>query len=188
MSVLSRAIQLAFIAFGLCLCFSNLVSAQPISAPSLGVSVKTTNGVCRASKPCEIEVTVRNNNSKKPVTVLAWNNPLDSLAEQLGVFEVRDSTGNVVPLDYIMVRRITPPPPSELVEIKPSGSIKVKVALQTLSNAELPAGSKYSVTATGWWQANWDENKEKVIATHLQELSGAYSGAFNSNTVQVTKA
>lgn len=187
MSVLSRAVQLAFVALGLCLFFFNLVAAQPIAGPSLGVSVKSVNGVCRASKPCELEVTVRNTNTKKPATVLNWNTPLDPYADQLGVFEVRDSKGAVVPLDFIQIRRITPPPASDLVEIKAASSVKVKVALETLSRAELPAGTKYTITATGWWQAVWDQPKEQVVQSHLQELSGAFSGNFNSNSVQVTK-
>ncbi|EFR01829.1 hypothetical protein MGYG_04828 [Nannizzia gypsea CBS 118893] len=187
MSVLSRAVQLAFVALGLCLFFSNLVAAQPIAGPSVGVSIKAVNGVCRADKPCELEVTVSNANSKNPATILTWNTPLDSLADQLGVFEVRDTKGAVVPLDFIQVRRMTPPPASDLVEIKPSGSVKVKVALNTLSTAELPAGTKYTVKATGWWQAVWNLPKQEVVKTHLQEQSGAFSGDFNSNTVQVTK-
>ncbi|KAK2823856.1 hypothetical protein FQN49_007552, partial [Arthroderma sp. PD_2] len=111
MSIISRALQLALIAFGLCLCFSNLASASPISTPALRISIKAAEDVCRADKPCELDVTVRNTNTKKPMTILAWNNPLDSLAEKVGVFEVRDiKTGEVVPLNYAIVRRITPPP------------------------------------------------------------------------------
>ncbi|KAF3481027.1 uncharacterized protein GIQ15_06374 [Arthroderma uncinatum] len=186
MSILSRALQLAFVALGLCLCFSGLASAQPISARVLAISVKTTNNVCRAGKPCELDVTVRNTSAKKPMTVLAWNNPLDRLADQLGVFEVRDSKGKVVDLSYIQVRRATPPPASDLVEIAPNSSINVKVALRTLSEAELPAGTKYTVTATGWWQAIWAETKQTVVANYLQDMSGSFGGDFSSNKAQVT--
>ncbi|KAK2873638.1 hypothetical protein FQN49_002210 [Arthroderma sp. PD_2] len=188
MSIVSRALQLALVAFGLCVFFSNVVSAQPISARVPHVSIKATNDVCRADEPCELDVTVQNTNAK-PMTILAWNNPVDSLADELGVFEVRDSKGNVVDLNYIAVRRVTPPPASDLVEIAPKGSINLKVALKTLSTAEeLPAGSKYTVAASGWWQAIWDETKQTVVATHLQKMDGSFSGDFTSNSVPVTKA
>ncbi|KAK2848492.1 hypothetical protein FQN49_005666, partial [Arthroderma sp. PD_2] len=62
------------------------------------------------------------------------------------------------------------------------------VALQTLSESELPAGTKYSITASGWWQAIWDEDKKTVVSTYLQDLSGGFSGDFTSNTVRVTMA
>ncbi|WEW60291.1 hypothetical protein PRK78_005776 [Emydomyces testavorans] len=160
------------------------MSSAPAPSFSLPrVSITPTRDVLGTGQSVEIDVTVHNDNEDTPLTILSWNNPLDTMAAILGVFELRDKeTDELVEMDRIQVSRMLPPPPEHLVEIPPKGSEKAHAVLK---GASLSRGHTYSVCAKGWWQSIWNLPKDEVIEKYLADQSGAVSGDFLSNTVDV---
>ncbi|EEP83033.1 predicted protein [Uncinocarpus reesii 1704] len=153
------------------------------SSPLPRVSIQAVRDTLPAGEPCELEVTVHNDDAESTMTILGWNNPLDSMAVILGVFEIHDKeTGNLVEMDRIQVSRMLPPPPEQLVEIAPRASEKLHVVLTGVS---LSPGRMYSIRAKGWWQSIWHLSKDEVIEKYLKDQSGAVSGDFLSNSVEV---
>ncbi|KAF3483648.1 uncharacterized protein GIQ15_02972 [Arthroderma uncinatum] len=148
------------------------------------ISIRPAHDAVSKDQKPEVKVTVENP-SDSPVTLLKWNTVLDTLAPSLGVFQLRDLTANEdVELNIMMVRRQLPAKESDLVEIEANGTIETTVTFQSL---ELKCGHKYSVQATGFWQAVWNMSKADVVSGHLDQLSGGANGDFASNTVEFSQ-
>ncbi|EFW14621.1 uncharacterized protein CIMG_11954 [Coccidioides immitis RS] len=190
-SLLTRLLPLSLAVLSIIFYFSNnflSVMTSPVSTPYSvpRVSIAATRDVLGTGEPCELEVAVHNDDAQSTMTVLGWNSPLDKMAVILGVYEIRDrETGEVVEMDRIQVSRLLPPPPESLVEIKPKESEKLHVVLKGVN---LPPGRTYTIRAEGWWQSVWHLPKEEVISRYLADQSGAISGDFLSNTVEVTQS
>lgn len=188
-NLLSRLFPLGLVALGLYFALSKnylpsiMASAESPSSFPLRVSIAATREAVNAGQPCELDVTIHNDDADTPITVLTWNTPLDESPVILGVFEIHDrETGDLLPIDVIQFMRQLPPLPEHLVEIQPKGTVTAHVSLK---DANLSPGHTYTIQAKGWWQSVWRMPKEEVVSKYLEDQSGAISGDFLSNTVEV---
>lgn len=188
-NLLTRLFPLSLVALGLYFALPKnhlppiMASAESPSSFPLRVSIAATREAVSTGQPCELDITIHNDDADTPVTVLTWNTPLDESAVILGVFEIHDrETGDLLPIDTINFMRQLPPLPEHLVEIQPKGTT---TAHAVLKDVNLSPGHTYSIQAKGWWQSVWRMAKDEVISKYLEDQSGAISGDILSNTVEV---
>lgn len=165
---------------------------------SLNVSSRQTG-----TSPPRITFSVTNNSSR-PLTILAWDTPLDPLALQLGRATVSVLTPGRTdeeqqppqPLDLpiIQIRRKMPPGPEALVTIEPGATAENDVVLR---EALVPpeklleiaaAGARLSVACRGRWTTVWPGRAENVTEEMRKELSGGgtvLSGAYESEPLEL---
>ncbi|KAL4915667.1 hypothetical protein BDW62DRAFT_188048 [Aspergillus aurantiobrunneus] len=154
------------------------------TSPKLAVRLNHPSIPASFSPPVAVSIQLSVlNNAESPTTLLNWGTPLDSRANVLGVFEIRDSDSDeIVTLDTIKFARKLPPPKEDFIQIPPGGAVEAEVILPRVPLLE---GHRYSIQAKGWWQAVWEKPLEDVPTDDLEKLTGAERGEFQSEVVPV---
>ncbi|EKG20508.1 hypothetical protein MPH_02231 [Macrophomina phaseolina MS6] len=141
-----------------------------------------------ASSPPTLSLAVTNTHPSSPLTLLTWNTPLDPLALQLGLLEVRAAGAHEpLPLATIKVSRKLPPGADSLVTLAPGESRAQEVVLREpivpLKRAE---GGKVAVVARGVWRAVWmgADVSEDAVA-RMGEGEAVLSGEWETESVVV---
>lgn len=151
------------------------------------ISVRKTS-----SDPPALGVTVKNNNSV-PVTILAWNSPLDPLALSLGVLSITPS-GSSTPLDIpeIKVSRKFPPGEDALIELGAGQTSKEnEVELkEMLVGKELREKQveKAFVKCKGEWRAVWAVSRKDLDSESIEKMGTdekASSGKYESDDFEI---
>jgi hypothetical protein len=115
-------------------------------------------------KPADVPtilINLTNTNTEVPYTVLTWNSPLDDLLVQLGLASLI-APGSSTPIDIptIMVKRLVPPPPGNLVTLEPGKEVSKIVEIgERFATAEQlrgdGSGGPVKVQLNGEWTAVW---------------------------------
>ena len=151
----------------------------------LQVSISAVASSLQGDTPLKVDVTVRNN-AEHPVTVLAWDSPLDPQAGLLGIFEaVNVNTKSTLQLPTARFARQLPPPPESFVEIGSHEDYKSTTVLPTIGL--ISTGAEYRLEAKGSWRAVWSGTKDAIDEKTLNAMVNANSGEFISNEVTVKK-
>lgn len=151
----------------------------------LQVTISAVASSLEGDVPLKVDVTVRNN-ADHPVTVLAWDTPLDPQAGLLGVFEAIDATTNdTVPLPTARFARQLPPPPESFVEIGSHEDYKITTIVPTIG--VITPGTEYKLEAKGSWRAVWPKTKDAISTETLNNMVNGNAGEFKSNEVTVKK-
>lgn len=155
---------------------------------NLTISLRQTSSV----EPITLALSVRNNNPF-PITILAWDSPLDPLALQLGLLAITPFQSST-PLDVpeIKVARKNPPNEESLVEVgaretSPENEVVFKEMLVGKLLKDLQV-DKASVTCQGTWRAVWAASKSELGEDSLQKMGAdgkAVSGEFRSGKVVI---
>lgn len=163
------------------------MSAQPDVLAKLAIDLKQTD-----SSPPTIAVTVTNNHDTV-LTLLNWESPLDPAAVALGVFKIVPE-GASAPLDLptIAFRRVMPPPPENLITLKPGASTTETVSFVEPAVPVDQLGRKARVFCEGTWAAVWpgftaDELTPEILEK-LQFGDNVVTGPFKSDTIDLVVA
>ncbi|PWY88849.1 hypothetical protein BO94DRAFT_545924 [Aspergillus sclerotioniger CBS 115572] len=128
-----------------------------------------------------IDVTIKvtiHNTSNTPITFLNWSTPMDPNADILGVFDIHDAdTGEIVHIPTIEMSRRSLPFIDDLVEVPATGMVEAYVELPRVP---LFHGHRYTIQAQGSWHALWKGPIDRVTNHHLENLSEAEQGEFES--------
>ncbi|RYP70892.1 hypothetical protein DL771_005142 [Monosporascus sp. 5C6A] len=130
------------------------------------------------------------NTSPRPVTVLAWESPLDPLALQLGRVAVTPS-GARQPLGFptVQVRRRMPPGPEDLVTIEPGGTAENEVVLREQLLPPERLGGRAAVVCRGSWAAVWPGLRAADLGEQARAELGAnkdaVKGTYESETLEI---
>ncbi|RYO76273.1 hypothetical protein DL766_005746 [Monosporascus sp. MC13-8B] len=159
--------------------FFSAAETMADATSSLVVSARQTG----TSSPPKVTFGVTNM-SPRPVTVLAWESPLDPLALQLGRVAVTPSGGGRQPLDFptVQVRRRMPPGPDDLVTIEPGETAENEVVLREALLPPERLGSRATAVCRGSWAAVWpglraadvDERARAELGANKDAVKGSY--------------
>lgn len=128
-----------------------------------------------ANRNLEISLTVHNQ-FDHPVTILAWDSPLDPCCGALGIVEIVDTTTDTpLPIDKILFNRQMPPSPESFVQINSDDGATNVVSVPDVI---LDSGKDYRIVIKGRWKAVWDDAMEGIDASSLENLTGAFAGEF----------
>lgn len=151
------------------------------------ISVRKTS-----SDPPTLGVIVKNNNSV-PVTILAWNSPLDPLALSLGVLSITPS-GSSTPLDIpeIKVSRKFPPGEDALIELgagetSKENELELKEMLVGKELREKQV-EKALVKCKGEWRAVWAMRRIDLAPENIEKMGTdekAMSGKYESDDFEI---
>lgn len=150
----------------------------------VSLSIKQT-----ATSPPTISVTVTNNYDTV-MTLLNWNSPLDPAAVALGVFSFTPE-GASAPVEYptIAFRRVTPPPPENLITLKPGESRSADVVFQEPPVPLSELGSKAKLQCSGTWSSAWPgytaAELTPEVLDKLQFGDEAVSGPFECDALEL---
>lgn len=164
-----------------------LTMAEDSLLSELIISVRKTS-----SDPPTLGVTVKNNNSV-PVTILAWNSPLDPLALSLGVLSITPS-GSSTPLDIpeIKVSRKFPPGEDALIELgagetSKENELELKEMLVGKELREKQV-EKALVRCKGEWRAVWAMSRKDLDSESIEKMGTdekASSGKYESDDFEI---
>lgn len=137
------------------------------------------SGAMQNKYPPVLKVHVENKSKTSPLTILAWNTPLDNNAVALGMFSFKEQTSQqYLPCRNIKLNRNTPPPDSAYIEIAAGATYDVDYEVSP-PDVELERGGEYEIKATGVWGGVWKGTKEDVRGSH------GFTGEFESNSIIV---
>lgn len=158
-------------------------SSDPISG--LKVSLEQAGS---AAAPLTIVATVTNTNDK-PVTVLEYDSPLDSLALQLGLLKITpEGATEPMELPIIQFRRVWPPSKDSLITIPAGGSAKNEIPLKEPLIKPQDLSGKPSVKLVGQWRAVWEGGKAGISEASLDDPIGrgdVFTGDFASDSLEL---
>lgn len=150
----------------------------------LHVSLRQTS-----RSPPAVAVTVTNGGAG-PLTVLAWDSPLDPLALQLGLVRITPE-GAPAPLDLPAVRagRRLPPGEGSLVSLAPGEGRENHVVL---AGPAVPPGAvgggrggRARVEVGGRWSRVWPGPREELTEAQIADLGGADGSAVSGEVEAV---
>lgn len=128
-----------------------------------------------ANQKLEIILTVHNQ-FDHPVTILAWDSPLDPRCGVLGIVEIVDTTtDSPLAFDKVLFNRQMPPSPESFVQINSDDGATNVVSVPDVT---LDSGKDYRIVIKGRWKAVWDDAMEGIDASSLEKLTGAFTGDF----------
>ncbi|RYP68158.1 hypothetical protein DL770_008493 [Monosporascus sp. CRB-9-2] len=165
--------------------FFSAAATMTDATSSLVVSARQTG----TSSPPRITFGVTNT-SPRPVTVLAWDSPLDPLALQLGRVAVTPS-GDRQPLDFptVQVRRRMPPGPDDLVTIEPGETAENEVVLREALLPPERLGGRATVVCRGDWAAVWPGLRAADVGEQARAELGAnkdaVKGTYESEPLEI---
>lgn len=152
------------------------------------ISVRKTS-----SDPPTLGATVKNNNSV-PVTIFAWDSPLDPLALSLGVLSITPS-GSSTPLDIpeIKVSRKLPPGEDALIELgagqtSKENELELKEMLVGKELRERQV-EKALVKCKGEWRAVWAMSRKDLDQESIEKMGTdekASSGEYESDNFEIS--
>ncbi|RYP47852.1 hypothetical protein DL768_006169 [Monosporascus sp. mg162] len=158
--------------------FFSAAATMTDATSSLVVSARQTG----TTSPPRITFGVTNT-SPRPVTVLAWDSPLDPLALQLGRVAVTPSGGGQRPLDFptVQVRRRMPPAPEDLVTIEPGETAENEVVLREALLPPERLGRRATVVCRGGWAAVWPGLRAADVGEQARAELGANKDAVKGS-------
>ena len=126
-----------------------------------------------------------------PVTILAWDSPLDPLALQLGLLSLTP-VGSDGPLDIpaVKISRQVPPEEDSLITIDPGSSQENKIIFkEPIVPLDILKGSQVDVECKGRWRSIWSAKRSELSAETINALGigdeTAFKGDFQSNHVEI---
>ena len=155
-------------------------SSNPISG--LSVTLEQVKG----ASPPTVKATVKNNNDR-PVSVLTYNSPLESLAIPLGFVQVTPE-GAKEPLDLagLQIRRMWPPVRDDITEIAAGGSASAELPFNPMAVPPEKMGKKNTVQIVGEWMAVYDVPKKDITDEMLDKTprgGNTYMGDYKSDKI-----
>ncbi|KAI0198875.1 hypothetical protein F4808DRAFT_247565 [Astrocystis sublimbata] len=157
------------------------MSSDPVLS-ALKVSVQQAS-----ASPPKLKIAVTNTHPS-PVTVFAWNSPLDALAVQLGLLAFTPEGKDAINIPTIQVRRLMPPGDDAYVTIAPGETEEREVLLKKPMVPVDQLQGKVKVVCKGEWKAVWAAKKEEISAEALKNTSAdenALQGNFESEAVEM---
>ncbi|KAI1826814.1 hypothetical protein F4861DRAFT_16436 [Xylaria intraflava] len=170
---------------------SFFVATKQVGADNMSDSVLSALKVSvrqASTSPPQLTIGVTNTYSS-PITVLAWESPLDPLALQLGLLSfIPKGEDAPIKIPRIMVRRRMPPDDDAYVTISPGQTEERDVPLnKPLIPLEKFQG-KIEVVCKGDWKGAWTSKKEDMPAEALKQAgadAAALKGKFESEPVEI---
>ncbi|KAH8682614.1 hypothetical protein BX600DRAFT_544955 [Xylariales sp. PMI_506] len=139
--------------------------------------------VISVRKSAEFTLTVSvTNQGDGPLTILAWESPLDPAALQLGVVKLQVA-GSPLDIPTIHIRRKVPPSPESLVTIEPGQAAEQQIRLgEPLVSPDRLTG-EVKVLLEGRWVAVWQVRREDLEPRMLENIGvgeeGGLTGPFS---------
>ncbi|RYO96008.1 hypothetical protein DL765_011746 [Monosporascus sp. GIB2] len=166
--------------------FFSAAETMTDATSSLVVSARQTG----TSSPPRVTFGVTNT-SPRPVTVLAWESPLDPLALQLGRVAVTPAGGGGRPLEFptAQVRRRMPPGPEDLITIEPGETAENEVVLREALLPPERLGRRATVVCRGAWAAVWPGLRAADLGERARAELGAnkdaVKGSYESEPLEI---
>ncbi|KAM4062353.1 hypothetical protein HRG_011144 [Hirsutella rhossiliensis] len=133
------------------------------------------------SSPPTVRATVTNKNYF-PVTIVAYQSPLDQLALQLGMLSITPA-GSKTPLELrvVKVKRVWPPPEGSLIVIQPGASATNDMVIQEPTVPMDKLDRKATVVFSGDWIAVWPRPRNQISKSEIENASeSAFQAPLNT--------
>jgi hypothetical protein len=155
-------------------------SSSPI--PGLSVTLEQVKG----ASPPTLKATVKNNNNR-PVSVLTYNSPLESLAIPLGFVQVTpEGAKEPLKLGDLQIRRMWPPRRDDITEIAAGRSASAELPFKPMAVPPEKMGKKNTVQIVGEWMAVYDVPKKDITDEMLDKTprgGKTYTGDYKSDKI-----
>ncbi|EKG17404.1 hypothetical protein MPH_05335 [Macrophomina phaseolina MS6] len=143
-----------------------------------------------STSPATIIARVTNDDPSTAYTLVAWDTPLDPLAIKLGLATLTlPSTGEVLSLPIIQIRRKLPPDAASIITIEPGKSAEQQFVLEEpvvpVERIRAEGGGRVSVQFKGWWASVWAVEGGEPVAKEGPD-EARLSGEFASEVLEVT--
>ncbi|KAI1125545.1 hypothetical protein F5Y10DRAFT_294525 [Nemania abortiva] len=141
-----------------------------------------------------ILVSLSNNHSSIPVTILKWNSPLDPAALRLGLVHVIPAgASQPVHIDTIKISRLMPPEANSLVTLFPGETVTNTLELRDpiVPSVVWNAGP-VKIKMAGRWMAVWPGLTKEDLLSDAQRLQsvgagvGSLTGDWESEYVDIS--
>ena len=135
-----------------------------------------------STSPLTLLVALQNTHPSITYTLLKWATPIDTSALDTGVFTITAPDGTKIQQVIRKITRKMPPPPSQIVTLRPGMNVTREVLFDV---SDMARPGKYKVQTKGMWKGGWAKERADVTTEDLWAFAGSEFSGWRFGTEMV---